>query len=491
MNLIGLMIAVAMMSVGALTSAYFLIDPPLALSRLSAQAQADLIVETLRQASWKGQKIRLVKDASGKITGVTVDGNDLTIPSNCTVSQPLGSMSSTQYVSVSCAGGETDRDKRQALYRSSQTALIGGNPCDSDLFPTPPLSKPTDPDYLCTEWNNTPPPPENKDPMAAGHFDLDTYSGFSTKGLHVHRWDDKNIAYISSSAPGLFDLMRSGDTTPCGPGSSIPVCAPLGVPRAIPEVLAISQPFYLLISNGTLSPMMQIRFRYTDSAGVQSPEITCTEDPKVTDARPFDKCFVLSTTSTGGTPLTAIPFINIPSTSLPPAASPPPASSPAYYRLDYLYVGFSQADPHFSGGLIPTATGQVNGTRSTPGVCGEYRNGAFVIQAVSDIPSTLYRITSSTPNPTPDVPFSCGGKYSKTLDTIQNASTPATKADISGTPFAFGGNNYISNGGTGLAVSNVIYEMSVFWHANSGYSASMSPMFYPFDKTSVALYINR
>jgi hypothetical protein len=72
MNLMGLMVAVAVMSIGALTSAYFLIDPPIALSRLSAQAEADAIVESLRQASWRGQRVKLIKD-NGQITGVSVD----------------------------------------------------------------------------------------------------------------------------------------------------------------------------------------------------------------------------------------------------------------------------------------------------------------------------------------------------------------------------------------------------------------------------------
>ncbi len=479
----GLMIALAMMSVGALTSAYFLIDPPLALSRLSAQAQADSIVEALRQASWRGQKIRIKKNSSGTVTGVTVDGNPLTIPDSCTVEQPLSAVSSTQYVSVSCAGASSNSDRRGSSFRSSQTALIGASPCDSDLFPVPTLSKPTDPNYLCTEWNNTLPPPT--DTPSAGHFNLDSYSGFSSKGLHVHRWHDKYEPFISATAPGLFDLMRSGDVTPCGPGTSIPVCSPLGVPKAIPEVLAISQPFYLLVTNANLSPMTMVRFQYTDSAGTTSPEITCTQDPKITDARPFDKCFVLSTTTTGAVPLTAIPFINVPASERPPAP---------YNRLNYLYVGFSQMDPHFAGGVIPTATGQVNGTHSTPGVCGEYRNGAFVIQAVSEMPSTLYRIGTTTPNPTAGIPFTCSSRYGMASATIRSAPTsggPTTTATISETPFTFGSARYTSNGGTGLAVSNVIYEMSVFWPANSGFNIDMDPMFYPLVPASVSKYINR
>ena len=124
-----------------------------------------------------------------------------------------------------------------------------------------------------------------------------------------------------------------------------------------------------------------------------------SQDPADFKANPatrsYDRCFVLSTS---GNSLPAIPFIL--TSSLPPAG---------LYRLDYLYVGFTQVNPHFKGGVIPTATGQVNGTSSTPGACKEYRNGAFVLQAVSDLPTTLYRIESTTNDPS--MPTWCASKY--------------------------------------------------------------------------------
>jgi hypothetical protein len=511
MNLMGLMVAVAVMSIGALTSAYFLIDPPIALSRLSAQAEADAIVESLRQASWRGQRVKLIKD-NGQITGVSVDDIPMKLSSACTLDG-----STDEKITVRCDGSDSSRDSRQANFRYSRTALIGGQPCDSDLFPTPAVTnKPTDNTFICTEWNNTLPDPKNP----AGHFDIDSYSGFSTKGLHAHRWDERFVTYISPTAPGLFDLMRKEDNTiPCGrPVSSTDVCSVLGPPQAIPEVLPVSQPFYLLITNGKLSPMVAIRFRYTgyqltkagtpqlDKSGkplppIPYPEVTCSEDTKnLPNARPFDKCFVLEDpATTTKTTLTAIPFVNT-------TASPPSqytvgnTSGINYYRLDYLYVGFSQKDPQLAAGVLPTATGLVNGRTSTPGACGEYRNGAFVIQAVSDIPSTLYRLTSSSPDPTTKISTrlgtTCAAAYGMPTTTIQSApgfplASPSKSATISGTPFAGPGGNYISNGGTGLAVDNVIYELSIFWHANSGYTDSMTTMFKPLVPSTVSMYINR
>lgn len=135
MNLISLMVAVSMMSIGTLVSAYFLIEPPLALFRLSGQADAETIVESLRLQALRGKRIEPVR-SGGTISSVKLDGSTLPIPSTCTLTEPFGS---GRGVTVSCKGTGYESDPRQARFRSSQTVLIGGYPCESDLFPSPPF----------------------------------------------------------------------------------------------------------------------------------------------------------------------------------------------------------------------------------------------------------------------------------------------------------------------------------------------------------------
>jgi hypothetical protein len=218
----------------------------------------------------------------------------------------------------------------------------------------------------------------------------------------------------------------------------------------------------------------------------ESPEIICTQDPLVKDARPFDKCFVLEDPSiaTSGD-LTALRF-SIPST----VKTTPPLGT---YILNKLQVGFSVENPQLQAGIIPTTTWKVNSTNSIPGVCGEYRNGAFVIQAVSKLPDKLYRITDSMSTPLPGTTSTCGSKYGMPTRTIKTGVGvfPPVTASIVGTPITSGGGTYISNGGTGLAVDNVVYELSLFWHISSGYTPSMNPMYIPFDVKSVIGYINK
>jgi hypothetical protein len=144
MNLISLMIAVSMMSIGTLVSAYFLIEPPLALFRLSGQADAETIVETLRLRALRGKRIEPVK-SGGTITSVNLVEPEaepgkqpititLEIPSTCTMTEPFGSRLG---VTIICKGTGYESDSRQARFRSSQTVLIGGYPCESDLFASP------------------------------------------------------------------------------------------------------------------------------------------------------------------------------------------------------------------------------------------------------------------------------------------------------------------------------------------------------------------
>jgi hypothetical protein len=148
MNLISLMIAVSMMSIGTLVSAYFLIEPPLALSRLSGQADADAVVESLRLTALRGKKVTAEPSSGPPFTSVTLlKADDLTMTlvdtttgrchggdsaCECTITKPF-----TDVVSITCKGSGFATDSRGGRFRSSQTVLIGGYPCESDLFPEP------------------------------------------------------------------------------------------------------------------------------------------------------------------------------------------------------------------------------------------------------------------------------------------------------------------------------------------------------------------
>lgn len=150
MNLISLMIAVSMMSIGTLVSAYFLIEPPLALSRLGGQADADAVVESLRLTALRGKNVKAEPSSGPPFTSVTLlkaDGLTMTLVDTttgrchggdsaceCTITKPF-----TDVVSVTCKGSGFATDSRGGRFRSSQTVLIGGYPCESDLFPSPPF----------------------------------------------------------------------------------------------------------------------------------------------------------------------------------------------------------------------------------------------------------------------------------------------------------------------------------------------------------------
>jgi hypothetical protein len=110
-------------------------------------------------------------------------------------------------------------------------------------------------------------------------------------------------------------------------------------------------------------------------------------------------------------------------------------------------------------GLIPTSTGYVNTSSPLPGKCGEYRNGALVIQVVELNPSTNNFYTGASPVNG----FSSGCPSASTVN---------------------------SNGGFGVVTSKprVLYEASIFWHGlKAVYNASSS--YVPGNASSVSQYL--
>lgn len=140
MNLIGMMVAVSLMSIGALITLDMLSGPPIALSRLSAQAEADTVVETLRWQAWGSKKVLpTFAPGSTQPTGLTLDGTAVTIPANCSI---RSTVSSERVLIISCSGQNAGGSTADVSFRRSSTVLIGagtgvGNreSCESDLFP--------------------------------------------------------------------------------------------------------------------------------------------------------------------------------------------------------------------------------------------------------------------------------------------------------------------------------------------------------------------
>ena len=141
MNLIGMMVAVSLMSIGALGALYLLIGPPIALSRLSAQTEADAIVESLRWQAWRGKNVTAVPPSPADPTELKINGSD---PGR----NDLGSCSLkrisnlNQYVVITCVGPSADLSSSDVHFRKSSAVLIGagaedGKACESDLFPVP------------------------------------------------------------------------------------------------------------------------------------------------------------------------------------------------------------------------------------------------------------------------------------------------------------------------------------------------------------------
>ncbi|MEB3200633.1 MAG: hypothetical protein VKK62_08930 [Synechococcaceae cyanobacterium] len=425
MNLTGLLVGAMMMTMGSAAAMMYLAEPPVALSRLSAQAEADSVVEILQMAIRRGKKVTTQANGAGQleayIDGVKVDTGSCTIHS-----QHLGQTG----IFVKCRGSGHLTDSKTDTARHGIAALVGGDPCGSDLFPVG-APKVTGQYYLCQESDNPPPQPPpaaSQDPMNDGHYDLDSYTSYNTKGSHIHAFDDKfNI--------GSFDLMISGDNMGCV-ATNTPTnvtCGPLGSPRSLNETITDSgQQFRILAVNPNLSPMISVTVKY--GPGANPTTVTCSI--KAGGATGFNACF--------GT------------ASSPRVFDQDTDETDGGTQLRALIVGFTDPNAHQLGGIIPTSTGMVNGSRSRPGKGCEYRNGAFVLQAVAGT-----------------------GAF-----TGLNPNTPNNVANYTAC------NGYVSNGGHGLATNGVIYELSQFWHAPGAIYNSASP-YVASNAPSVCLYLNR
>lgn len=415
MNLTGALVAVSLMAMGSAGTLYYMSDPPIALARLSAQAQADSIVDTLQLAIRRGKRVKF-KDCSQSpanpadvvcneafvysqldpMTGDYKERFDIKKISGCDF---LDQYDGKQGFFVRCQGSGSSQSPKEAKSRMAVVRLIGANPCDSDLFPLPSVKPASDQDYLCRElltdeppgFPTDPPtvssPPPSGDPLIGGHFDLDSYTHFNAKGLHVHAWDDKyNL--------GKFDLMLRGPTPNMNDSTACrsTVCPPLGAPKSLSEVITDpNRKFRLLAVNPALSPLINITVTY----GTGGP-VTCSQSTG------FDACF--------GT--AAAPRVFDQNTN----------NSDGAVELKSLVVSVVN-NAHSAAGIIPTSTGMVNTSNNRYGKGCEYRNGAFIIQAVDG-----------------------SGAF---LSGQLNSNMPVTN----GQPCSA----YISNGGIGLATTNVIY----------------------------------
>ena len=138
MDLISLMVAVSLMSIGALVTLNMLSGPPIALSRLSAQTQADGIAETLRWQALRGKKVvPTYSSTPTEPTGLTIDGASVTIPTNCSLKSTTGD---GRVVMISCAGQNSAGSSSDDRFSRGSAVLIGAGVadergCDSDLFP--------------------------------------------------------------------------------------------------------------------------------------------------------------------------------------------------------------------------------------------------------------------------------------------------------------------------------------------------------------------
>lgn len=202
--------------------------------------------------------------------------------------------------------------------------------------------------------------------LEGGHLDLDTATSISKMGkgstdAHTH---DITGKYGLSSINFL----------------SIPDSKQIELDEAITNG---SQRFKLIVVNGSLSPGFLLELSYVKEGKTH----TVYESVAEYDDRPIDQ---LETFSFGGAQGTA--------------------------QLQKVRIAMSR-DVLENGGVIPTNTGDVRG--NTPGKAGEWRNGAFTLQAVA---------------------VNGDGRDAFQLD-------PA-----------------LSNGGGGAAASGLLWEGILFWH---------------------------
>ena len=407
MNLTSSLLAVGLMTVGATSTIYFLSDPPVAMSRLSAQAQADSIVERLQIQARRGKRFMLETDpTTGKLVG-KLDGTAITVPDECTF---LDRYNGKPGFFLQCTDALASRDPKAASARVGVARLIGADPCDSDLFPMPTAPTATANQlYLCQESATTKEPPPGG--LANGEFDLDSYCTAAqsnpwtpAKGRHTHRWDDKTLrsSFDLVSAQSMDGLLST----------SLP-------PNAIGEnCVSSTDNFAIVVVNGGLSPGARISITSRNSSGTTSTS-SCSLTTYRRDCTGAEGAFPLYT--------------------LGPATS-------SVNQLTSLVISFD-SDTMAKAKVIPTSTGLVNASLPTPGKNCEWRNGAAVIQIVRQVGSTALTTTQLV--------------RSDRSPSFYNLSTRANASACNTTGTA---RIYTSNGGSGLAVNNVLYEMSVFVH---------------------------
>jgi len=328
---------------------------------------------------------------------LTLDGTVVRVPPSCSI---LDSYKGATGYFVKCwdtSIGNGDHDENN-LARMGIARLTTSNPCGSELFPSTKWTAGGERAGMCTESENQP-----LGDLLGGHFDLDSYGspfvgGYMSKGLHVHEW---NYKYPSRTFVELMDGVTNMD----------------GVPKAIPEVITnTNTKFAITIVNPKLSPLVQISI---NGKSISMSDFSTNLDTIGTLAIP--KAYTLSS-------LQSIK-ITMPNDILPKA------------------------------GLIPTSTGYVNTSSPLPGKCGEYRNGALVVQIVELDPSTNTYYQGASPINS----FTSGCPSTSTVN---------------------------SNGGLGLVTNKarVLYEASIFWHGPKAIYNASSP-YVPLNSASVAQYI--
>lgn len=358
------MIATVLSTIGSAATIYFLVEPPLAASRLSAQTQADTVVETIRTVALNGNYIRAV-NVNGTNVARAYRTNpdkagfdptkytDISIPSNCKI---LTIFDNVPGVYVYCSGYGSETDRKNDAFRNGISVLVGASPCDSDLFPLVDVN--IEATSLCKEIEN--PPPR----LVGGHFDLDSYSGYDNKGLHTHMWSDDYGSSFELIGNSFDDVLQ-------------------GKPKSVNTYISNkNQKFIIGVVNGSLSPGVRLKINNTTECSAADYNKGCNQSygpPTI---------YSLNSGVLGATQLTSL---NV--------------------SVDY--------DAIIGGKIIPTSTGFVNTSSSLPGKFGEYRNGALVLQfiAVDSCNSSECTYNGKT------IPF-----YKMGTSQIMSTATSATKS---------------------------------------------------------------
>jgi hypothetical protein len=180
--------------------------------------------------------------------------------------------------------------------------------------------------------------PDDTDPgLEGGHFDLDTASGYydfdhGTTDHHVHRYDDVyNVLSVD-----FFDMLDAGFTE-------------------IASNVAPAQELYVIVGNAQLSPMVTLEINGTafDVGSYQQ---------KVIDFKNGASSLETYSLAGGGSRLTSLRLVFDPGAIV-------------------------------NGGLVATETACVR--ENDPGLYGEYRNGALLVQILDKATATIDPVTNT------------------------------------------------------------------------------------------------